>query len=138
MCLLLVRLFFGWSYIGDRLIKDVGYYEDNGWYDGFLSVKPTDVRARDKLLYDFEVAPALRRVKLVAGAAAIFFLLSAFFLSSVAPEDPYTYLNTDYLNALRADDDLAAREQMQRAASGRPAYCDDRYYRAMSSGNGCR
>mmetsp|Transcript_23102 Transcript_23102/g.47235 ORF Transcript_23102/g.47235 Transcript_23102/m.47235 type:complete len:310 (+) Transcript_23102:72-1001(+) len=138
LCLLLLRLWVGWSYVGDRLIKDVGYYEQTGWYDGFLSVKPADVRDRDKLLYDFEVAPALRRVQRAAAAAVVLSLLSIALLTTVAPDDPYMYLNDDYLQSLRGDDANAAREQAERATSGRPTYCDDRYYRARAGGSGCR
>lgn len=70
MCVYIVRvlqlrLWVGWSYVGDRLRKDVGYYEESGWYDGFLSVKPESIRQRDRLLFEMEVKPVLSRLKRV-------------------------------------------------------------------------
>lgn len=34
----------GWSYVGDRLLSAVVPYEETGWYDGQLYVKPPEVR----------------------------------------------------------------------------------------------
>lgn len=33
----------GWSYVGDRLLSAVVPYEETGWYDGQLYVKPPEV-----------------------------------------------------------------------------------------------
>lgn len=34
----------GWSYVGDRLLSAVIPYEESGWYDGQMWVKPPEVR----------------------------------------------------------------------------------------------
>lgn len=33
----------GWSYVGDRLLSAVIPYEETGWYDGQMWVKPPEV-----------------------------------------------------------------------------------------------
>lgn len=33
----------GWSYVGDRLLSAVIPYEESGWYDGQMWVKPPEV-----------------------------------------------------------------------------------------------
>lgn len=33
----------GWSYVGDRLLSAVVAYEETGWYDGQMWVKPPEV-----------------------------------------------------------------------------------------------
>lgn len=35
----------GWSYVGDRLLSAVIPYEETGWYDGQMWVKPPEVSA---------------------------------------------------------------------------------------------
>jgi len=39
----------GWSYVGDRLLSAVIPYEESGWYDGQMWVKPPEV----SLFYTF-------------------------------------------------------------------------------------
>ena len=91
VAVLMVRLAVGWSYIGDRLTKDVGYYEDSGWYDGYMAVKPPEIRNRDKLLFDLEVQPAVERVKKFTGGAGTALVASMLLLGSVTGGvDPYS------------------------------------------------
>lgn len=37
------RVLQGWSYVGDRLLSAVIPYEESGWYDGQMWVKPPEV-----------------------------------------------------------------------------------------------
>lgn len=135
---LLLRIWVGWSYVGDRLKKDVGYYEETGWYDGFLSVKPKEVRDRDQLLYRFEVAPVLERVNKVGAVVLVAFVLSLVALGLVAPDDPYAQFDPAYLETLQYDDDAANAAALDSIGrSAKPAYCDSRYYKALAGGNGC-
>jgi hypothetical protein len=39
----------GWSYVGDRLLSAVVPYEETGWYDGQMWVKPPEVNKHDSL-----------------------------------------------------------------------------------------
>lgn len=135
---ILVRLYVGWSYVGDRLEKDVGYYEESGWYDGFLSVKPKDVRARDELLFKFEVEPVLARVTKFTALVGVAFIASILAFKLAAPLDPYGQFESSYLDNLRGDDAAAMREAQEAGArSNKPTYCDSRYYKAVAGGNGC-
>jgi len=61
--IVLVRTYLGWAYVGNRLLSAVVEYEETGWYDGQLFVKPPKVLARDRLLGAYEVKPVLARLK---------------------------------------------------------------------------
>lgn len=39
----LLFMWQGWSYVGDRLLSAVIPYEESGWYDGQMWVKPPEV-----------------------------------------------------------------------------------------------
>lgn len=41
--MIFVALIQGWSYVGDRLLSAVVPYEETGWYDGQMWVKPPEV-----------------------------------------------------------------------------------------------
>jgi len=68
---LLLRTYLGWAYVGNRLLSAVIEYEETGWYDGQLFVKPPKVLARDRLLGAYEVKPALAKLKGLLGAAGV-------------------------------------------------------------------
>ena len=55
MAVAVLRIYLGWSYVGDRLLSAAVPYEETGWYDGQLFVKPPEVLARDRLLGSYEV-----------------------------------------------------------------------------------
>ncbi len=59
--LLIIRLFLGWKYVGDRLMADTVTYEESGWYDGQMWRKPQAVITRDQLIFRYQVAPVLNR-----------------------------------------------------------------------------
>ncbi|CAL5366785.1 unnamed protein product [Camellia sinensis] len=40
--LIVLRIYLGWSYVGDRLLSAVIPYEESGWYDGQMWVKPPE------------------------------------------------------------------------------------------------
>ena len=54
MALLVIRIFLGWSYVSDRLLSATYPYEETGWYDGQVFVKPPEILARDRLLGTYE------------------------------------------------------------------------------------
>ena len=60
---IIVRLYLGWSYIGDRLKKEKIFYEESGWYDGQVWEKPIEVLQRDLLIFSYEVTPILKRLR---------------------------------------------------------------------------
>ncbi|XP_024461187.1 protein CONSERVED IN THE GREEN LINEAGE AND DIATOMS 27, chloroplastic isoform X2 [Populus trichocarpa] len=152
----------GWSYVGDRLLSAVIPYEESGWYDGQMWVKPTEVLARDRLLGSYKVKPVIKMLKqtlvgtgaLLVTAVMLFIFATPvedFFQTTFATKenpsiDPASGKNTKYNvrkeELLRlpveviADDDLAAAAA--EAAGGRPVYCRDRYYRALAGGQYCK
>lgn len=72
--LVVLRMYLGWAYVGNRLLSATVEYEETGWYDGQIWVKTAEVLARDRLLGSFQVKPALNRLKdsLIALAISLF------------------------------------------------------------------
>ncbi|NJL22353.1 MAG: CGLD27 family protein [Leptolyngbyaceae cyanobacterium SM1_3_5] len=75
--LALLRLYLGWVYVRDRLLKENIFYEESGWYDGQIWTKPAEVLQRDRLIVTYEIQPLLARLKRTFGFLALL-------LSSVA------------------------------------------------------
>ena len=57
-----LRIYLGWAYVGDRLLSAAVEYEETGWYDGQVFVKPPEVLARDRLLGSYEVRCSAHRM----------------------------------------------------------------------------
>lgn len=68
--LLLIRLYLGWSYVLKRLSSATIFYEESGWYDGQLWIKPVDILTQDRLISVYNVEPLLSRIQ------KIFFIIS--------------------------------------------------------------
>ncbi|KAH1267215.1 Protein CONSERVED IN THE GREEN LINEAGE AND DIATOMS 27, chloroplastic [Glycine soja] len=151
----------GWSYVGDRLLSAVIPYEESGWYDGQMWVKPPEILARDRLLGSYKVKPVVKLLKqtlvgtgalLVTGVMLFIFAtpLENFFRTTFTKEEIKSTVQAPKVNTklLRkeellklpveviTDDDLAAAAA--EAADGRPVYCRDRYYRALAGGQYCK
>nr|YP_010337701.1 hypothetical protein MW427_pgp140 [Sahlingia subintegra]UNJ17286.1 hypothetical protein [Sahlingia subintegra] len=69
--LLIIRLYFSWSYISKRLLSATVFYEESGWYDGQIWVKTTDVLIQDRLIAMNVCLPLINRIK----ASIIVFLI---------------------------------------------------------------
>jgi len=159
VCVLVIRIYLGWSYVGNRLLSATVDYEETGWYDGQTFVKPPEILARDRLLGLYDVKPTLQRLKSTLVGAGVTLAASAVLLSGLIAADTDEYgqygrsanrqgrgvgritatgvaysQNTTDLSKLAEDDELAAEEAI--AQGGRPGYCGDRYSRAMSGGMG--
>lgn len=75
-----LRMYLGWAYVGNRLFSATVEYEETGWYDGEIWIKPPEVLARDRLLGSYKVKPALSRVKFtLIGLAASLVTCTLFF-----------------------------------------------------------
>lgn len=135
--MILLRLYTGWGYVGDRLKSKVIEYEETGWYDGDIEYKTDSERQRDSFLYTSNVKPVEDRLKIVSAACAFMFAVSVGGLSVAAHAKPvFNEYDAAMLERLRYDDKLAnvAAEQ----SLSRPTYCDSRYYRAVANGGqGC-
>jgi hypothetical protein len=60
---LLLRLYIGWYYIKERLSKASIEYEESGWYDGQIWVKPKKILKQDRLICYYKVFPILNRLE---------------------------------------------------------------------------
>ena len=134
---LLVRIYSGWGYVGERLRSKTIEYEETGWYDGNMEPKTEAELKRDKFLYNSDVRPAVDRLKMVTLGAGALFVASCLALNVANSLKP-TFQSYDprVLNRVQQDDNFA--RQAAEAANGRPTYCDNRYYRAVAGGGqGC-
>jgi len=61
--LILIRLYLGWSYILKRLSSATIFYEESGWYDGQLWIKPVDILTQDRLISVYNIEPLLSRIQ---------------------------------------------------------------------------
>ncbi len=61
--LALLQLYVGWAHVGGRLGQPTVPYEESGWYDGQLWVKPEEICQRDRLIVDYQVKPVLQRLR---------------------------------------------------------------------------
>lgn len=158
--LIVLRIYLGWSYVGDRLLSAVIPYEETGWYDGQMWVKPPEILARDRLLGSYKVKPVVKLLKqTLVGTGALLVAAVSLFIFATPVEDfiqntfvkspsniSSSKINTKFnirkeellrLPAdVKSDDDLAAAAA--EAADGRPVYCRDRYYRALAGGQYCK
>lgn len=75
LALILLRLYLGWFYVRDRLLKETIFYEESGWYDGQTWTKPPEILTRDRLIVSYQIQPILQRLK------RTFVILSVFFFS---------------------------------------------------------
>lgn len=62
--LVVLRLYLGWSYVGDRLASSRVFYEESGWYDGQHWIKPQQVLDRDRLVVNYEIKPIIQRLQI--------------------------------------------------------------------------
>ena len=134
---LLVRIYSGWGYVGDRLKCKNIEYEETGWYDGNIEPKTEAELKRDKFLYQSDVQPAVDRLKLLTLGAAALFVASCVGLNTANTIKP-TFQSYDPRVLNRVQEDVDFANAAARATNGRPTYCDNRYYLALANGGqGC-
>ncbi|KAG0462437.1 hypothetical protein HPP92_020913 [Vanilla planifolia] len=157
--LVVLRIYLGWSYVGDRLLSAVIPYEESGWYDGRMWVKPPEVLARDRLLGSYKVKPVIKLLKQTLVGTGALLVTTASLLIYASPLENFvqSIFATESVSSLSVskakanlskkellrlplevikDDELAAAAAQ--AADGRPVYCRDRFYRALAGGQYCK
>lgn len=67
----ILRIFLAWIYVEQRLYSSTIFYEESGWYDGCLWIKPKIILITDRIIREYQVLPILQRVKFL-----IFILLN--------------------------------------------------------------
>jgi len=58
--LITIRLLLGWNHIYKRLTSEIIEYEESGWYDGQIWMKPIELKEKESLIATIEVKPILK------------------------------------------------------------------------------
>jgi len=57
-----IRLFLGWNHVFKRLISEKVEYEESGWYDGQIWIKPLNIKEKESIIASLEVKPILKNI----------------------------------------------------------------------------
>ena len=60
--LISIKLYLGWNHIFKRLNSEKVEYEESGWYDGQVWVKPLVIKEKESLIASIEVKPILKNL----------------------------------------------------------------------------
>jgi len=60
--LISVKLYLGWNHVFKRLTSEKVEYEESGWYDGQVWIKPLVLREKESLIATIEVKPILNNL----------------------------------------------------------------------------
>ena len=75
--LISIRLYLGWNHVFKRLTSERIEYEESGWYDGQVWIKPLILKEKESLIASIEVKPILRNL------IQIFSIISVLALSGI-------------------------------------------------------
>ena len=75
--LISLRLYLGWNHVFKRLNSESVEYEESGWYDGQVWLKPLVLKERESLIASNEVKPILKNL------IQIFSMISVLALSGI-------------------------------------------------------
>ena len=70
--LISIRLFLGWNHVFKRLTSEKVEYEESGWYDGQVWIKPLVLKEKESLIASIEVKPILKN--LISAKIRVFFV----------------------------------------------------------------
>lgn len=82
MIFLCLRSYLGWHYIYSRLMEATVPYEESGWYDGQIWIKPPEVLIQDRLIGTYEIYPGLSRLYLTLIFLSVLFFVILTLLSN--------------------------------------------------------
>ena len=60
--LISIRLYLGWNHVFKRLTSEKVEYEESGWYDGQVWMKPLVLKEKESLIASVEVRPILKNL----------------------------------------------------------------------------
>ena len=60
--LISIRLYLGWNHVFKRLTSERVEYEESGWYDGQVWIKPISLKEKESLIASVEVKPILKNL----------------------------------------------------------------------------
>ena len=75
--LISLRLYIGWNHVFKRLTSERIEYEESGWYDGQVWIKPLVLKEKESLIASIEVKPILKNL------IQIFSIISVLALSGI-------------------------------------------------------
>ena len=75
--LITIRLYLGWNHVFKRLTSERVEYEESGWYDGQVWIKPLVLKEKESLIASNEVKPILKNL------IQIFSIISVLGLSGI-------------------------------------------------------
>jgi len=75
--LISIRLYLGWNHVFKRLTSERVEYEESGWYDGQVWIKPLVLKEKESLIAINEVKPILKNL------IQIFSIISTLALSGI-------------------------------------------------------
>ena len=70
-----LRLYLGWNHIFKRLTSEKVEYEESGWYDGQIWIKPVKLKEKESLIALLEVKPILKNLIQIQSLIIIFALI---------------------------------------------------------------
>ncbi len=70
-----IRLYLGWNHVFKRLNSEKVEYEESGWYDGQVWIKPLNLKERESLIASNEVKPILKNLIQIFSIISIIGLL---------------------------------------------------------------
>ena len=70
-----IRLYLGWNHIFKRLTSEKVEYEESGWYDGQIWIKPVKLKEKESLIAFLEVKPILKNLIQILSLIIIFALI---------------------------------------------------------------
>ena len=81
--LISIRLLLGWNHIYKRLISEKVEYEESGWYDGQIWIKPIQLKEKESLIASLEVKPILTIVSQITSIIFSLILLGILFFQKI-------------------------------------------------------
>ena len=72
--LISIRLYLGWNHVFKRLISEKVEYEESGWYDGQVWIKPLVLKEKESLIASIEVKPILKNLIQISSIISVFAL----------------------------------------------------------------
>ena len=73
--LISIRLYLGWNHVFKRLNSEKVEYEESGWYDGQVWIKPLVLKEKESLIASIEVKPILKNLIQISSILSVLALL---------------------------------------------------------------
>ena len=81
--LISIRLLLGWNHIYKRLISEKVEYEESGWYDGQIWIKPIQLKEKESLIASLEVKPILKKISQITSIIFLLILVGILFFQKI-------------------------------------------------------